>query len=87
MWDWFIKSNRWKHFVLAIPEGFIFTVLFAVGCGTGMEVKDCHYDPENKDKPIWRWSFKNWDWLDWLCTLLGGMVGQLLQVGLMLLIK
>ena len=79
MFDWLLQSNRWKHLVLAIPEGFLFTILFAAGCATGMEVKDCHYDPENANKPIYKWSFKHWDWLDWLCTVIGGAIGQALQ--------
>ena len=86
MCKWFIESNRWKHFVLSIPEGFLLTLLFAAGCGTGMEVKDCHYDPDNAGKPIWKWSWKHWDWLDWLCTFFGGLVGQLLQIGVILMI-
>ena len=80
MCKWFLESNRWKHFVLAIPEGLLFTIFFAAGCGTGMEVKDCHYDPENAGKPIYKWTFRRWDWLDWLCTFLGGVVGQVLQI-------
>ena len=86
MCKWSIESNRWKHFVLGIPEGFLLTLLFAAGCGTGMEVKDCHYDPDNAGKPIWKWSWKRWDWLDWICTFCGGLVGQLLQIGVILMI-
>lgn len=84
--SWFAESNRWKHFVCAIPEGFLFTVLFAVGCGTGMEIKDCHYDKDNANLPIYKWNFRNWDWLDWTATLLGGLVGQGLEILLYLLI-
>jgi len=72
--------------VLAIPEGLLLTIFFAAGCGTGMEVKDCHYDQDNANKPIYKWSFKNWDWLDWLCTFLGGLVGQALQILIIYLI-
>ena len=82
---WFLESNRWKHFVLAIPEGFLLTIFFAAGCGTGMEVKDCHYDPVNAGKPIYEWSFRAWDWLDWISTFLGGLVGQVLQILIILL--
>ena len=86
MCKWFIESNRWKHFVLAIPEGLLLTVLFAAGCGTGMEVKDCHYDPQNAGKPIYKWTFRRWDWLDWICTFLGGLVGQAIQILIIYLI-
>jgi len=84
--SWFTESNRWKHFVLAILAATFGTMLFATGCGTGMEFKDCHHDPENAGKPIWRWSWKNWDWLDWLATFLGGLVGQAIQLFVIYLI-
>ena len=86
MCKWFLGSNRWKHFVLGIPEGLFLTILFAAGCATGMEVKDCHYDPKNAGKPIYKWTFENWDWLDWACTVVGGFVGQALQAILIYLI-
>ena len=71
--SWFIDSNRWKHFLLAIPIGLIFTILCVLGCASGMEFKDkC-------------WGGK-WDWLDWTTTMLGGMVGQILQLGIIYLI-
>lgn len=44
-----------------------------------MEIKDCHYNSENANKPIYKWNFKNWDWLDWICTVIGGLIGQILQ--------
>ena len=80
--SWFTESNRWKHFVLAIPEGIV-SLWFALGCGTGMEVKDCHYDPDNANKPIYKWDFKKWDWLDWGCTAVGGLVGSLIKIGIL----
>lgn len=84
MCKWFKESNRWKHFVLGIPEGII-SFWFAAGCATGMEVKDCHYDKDNAGKPIYKWSFKNWDWLDWACTTVGGLIGYLIRLGLIAL--
>lgn len=80
--SWFTESNRWKHFVLGIPEGII-SFLFAAGTATGMEVKDCHYDPDNANKPIYKWSFKNWDWLDWGCTVSGGLVGSIIKIAIL----
>lgn len=65
--SWFTESNRWKHFVLAVPLGFIFTILCVLGCASGMEFKDR------------QWGGR-WDWLDWLATMLGGLVGQALQL-------
>ena len=51
----------------------VLTVLCAIGCAGGMEYKDAAYG--NK-----------WDWLDFLATVLGGLVGQAIQVGIILLI-
>ena len=62
---WLKESNRQKHFLYAIPIGFLFTVLCVLGIASGLEFKDKQYSNQ-------------WDWLDWLATMLGGMVGQLL---------
>lgn len=61
-----LKSNRPKHFIYAIPSAFLFTILFAAGLAVGMEFKDRAYGGK-------------WDWLDLIATLLGGLVGQILQ--------
>lgn len=67
MFKWLKVSNRNKHFKYAILPGFLFTILCVLGLASGMEFKDKQYG--NK-----------WDWLDWLATMLGGMVGQALQI-------
>lgn len=64
---WIKESNRWKHLLLAIPIGMVFTILCVLGVASGMEFKDKSYG--NK-----------WDWLDWTATIIGGTVGQLLQL-------
>ena len=66
------KSNRDKHFLYAIPIGLVFTILCVLGVASGLEFKDKQYGNQ-------------WDWLDWLATMLGGMVGQLLQIIIILL--
>lgn len=53
-----------------MPCALFFTILFVVGLASGMEFKDKQYG--NK----WDWL----DWLDWLATVLGGLVGQSLQI-------
>jgi len=60
--SWFTESNRWKHFLYAIPVGALLTVLCAIGLAFGMEFKD------------WQHGGK-FDWIDLLCTILGGLVG------------
>lgn len=66
---WFKESNRDRHFLYAIPCGLIGTELFVAGIATGMEFKDKLYG--NK-----------WDWIDWLMTMAGGLIGQAIQAGI-----
>ena len=65
--SWITESNRLKHFLYAVPIGFIFTILCVLGIATGMEFKDK------------QWGGK-FDWLDWLATMIGGSIGQVLQL-------
>lgn len=69
---WLTESNRQKHFLYAIPIGFLFTILCVLGVASGLEFKDKQYGNQ-------------WDWLDWSATMLGGLVGQLLQIIIILL--
>ena len=71
---WLKESNRQKHFLYAIPIGFLFTILCVLGIASGLEFKDKQYSNQ-------------WDWLDWLTTMLGGMVGQLLQILIILCLR
>ena len=64
---WLKESNRQKHFLYAIPIGFLFTILCVLGVASGLEFKDKQYGNQ-------------WDWLDWIATILGGLVGQLIQI-------
>ena len=64
---WLTESNRQKHFLYAIPIGFLFTILCVLGLASGLEFKDKQYGNQ-------------WDWLDWSATMLGGLVGQLIQI-------
>ena len=67
------ESNRNRHLLYAIPAAFIGTILFATGLAVGMEFKDK------------QWGGK-WDWLDLIATLIGGIIGQILQILLIVLI-
>lgn len=64
---WLTESNRQKHFLYAISIGLVFTILCVLGVASGMEFKDKEYGNQ-------------WDWLDWTATMLGGLVGQLIQI-------
>lgn len=70
---WLKESNRQKHLLYAIPIGFIFTILAVLGYAFGMEFKDQ------------QWGGK-FDWLDIAATLIGGVIGQILQAIVLLLL-
>lgn len=67
LWRWISESNRLKHLLYAIPIGLVFTILCVLGVASGMEFKDM------------QWGGK-WDWFDWISTMLGGVMGQALQI-------
>lgn len=60
--DWWKESNRWKHLVYAIPCGAVLGWEFTVGLAVGMEFKDK------------LWGGKP-DFIDYLLTCLGGLIG------------
>lgn len=64
---WLTESNRLKHFLYAILCGYIGTIMLVIGLAAGMELKDYLYGSK-------------WDWLDFIATVLGGLVGQILQI-------
>ena len=70
---WLKESNRLKHLLYAIPIGSIFTILTVLGCAFGMEFKDKQYG--NK-----------FDWLDIAATMIGGAIGQLIQILIILIV-
>lgn len=70
---WLKESNRQKHLLYAIPIGFLCTILAVLGCAFGMEFKDKQYGGE-------------FDWLNIAATMIGGAIGQILQVILIMLL-
>lgn len=66
-------SNRRKHFIGGVVCGACLTVLFAAGVASGMEWKD--------------WSSGGvFDWKDWWATVIGGIMGQAVQLGIIYLL-
>jgi hypothetical protein len=61
--EWWMASNRWKHFLFAIPLGAVCGAPFTTGVGLGMEVKDHLYGG-------------NADFVDFLLTAVGGAIGH-----------
>lgn len=64
--DSFLKSNRWKHFVICFIGALIFGLGFAIGSGLALEFKDKQYG--NK-----------FDIIDLLYSILGGVLAVLLK--------
>lgn len=62
---WFLESNRWKHFLYAIPAGAI-NFWLAIGLALGMEFKDAQHGGK-------------FDWVDATCTAVGGFIGAALS--------
>ncbi len=60
---WWKASNRWKHFLFAIPLGAVCGAPFATGVGLGMEVKDHLYGGKA-------------DFVDFALTAVGGLIGH-----------
>lgn len=69
LFGWFLESNRWKHFLYAIPAGAI-NFWLAIGLALGMEFKDAQHGGE-------------FDWVDATCTAVGGFAGAALSWGLL----
>ena len=61
--QWWKASNRWKHFLFAIPLGAVCGAPFTTGVGLGMEVKDHLYGGKA-------------DFVDFLLTAVGGVIGH-----------
>ena len=60
--SWFTESNRWKHFLYAIPIGMFIPGFCVLGLAFGMEFKDKQHGGK-------------FDWVDLFATLLGGLLG------------
>lgn len=67
LFKWLKESNRPKHLLYAILVGTVFTILCVLGLASGMEYKD-------------KLKGGKWDWLDWIATMIGGVIGQGLQL-------
>ena len=74
--QWWKASNRWKHFLFAIPLGAVCGAHFTTGVGLGMEIKDHLYGGKA-------------DFVDFNLTAAGGVIGHgvMLVAGLNYLIR
>lgn len=69
--SWILESNRTKHLLYAIPIGAVLTILAVIGCAFGLEFKDKEHGGK-------------FDWFDLLATLIGGLIGQTIQILILL---
>ena len=68
---WLKESNRWKHLVggvlLGIASDNVYcAALVGVSVSSALEFKDMS------------WGGK-WDWLDWVCTVVGTAIGYIIH--------
>ena len=71
--SWLKESNRLEHLRYGYITACYLSVLFATGCAVGMEFKD------------WQYGGK-FDLLDIAATILGGILGQIMQTGWIILL-
>lgn len=69
IFSFFAASNRYKHliggFIVAALAGSLYAAIYAAAVAAScLELKDPLYG-------------NSWDWIDWLCTLLGGIVAAI----------
>lgn len=69
--NWLLESNRWKHLCGGFVLGVFLTVLCSLGCAGGMEYKDK------------AWGGR-WDWVDFALTVAGGLLGQAVQLAIVI---
>lgn len=70
---WLKESNRPLHLKYGIPTALFGTIVFTAGVAVGMEFKD------------WQNGGK-FDWLDIAATMIGGLIGQILQLCIIFII-
>ena len=69
----FTDNTRWQHFWVGVQTAAVFTVLCTLGAMTAAEYKD-------------RAHGGLWDWKDWWCGMIGGVCGQVVQAGIIILV-
>jgi hypothetical protein len=63
---WIVESDRLKHIKYGFYAGLCGTVFAAIGAGLAAEYKDKQYS-------------NIFDWLDVTATVIGGILGQIIQ--------
>lgn len=69
----FEDNTRFQHFWVGIQTAAVFTILCTLGAMTAAEYKDEAHNGK-------------WDWKYWTCGMIGGIIGQAIQIGIIILI-
>lgn len=74
-------SHRGLHLVCGLAVGLLFGLGAALVAAGALEFKDCQYDRWNAQYgvKVWKWRWKSWDWVDFACTVAGGLLGSLVR--------
>lgn len=83
---WLTTSNRGKHLLGIFIVSLFGTALMGIGCIATMEFKDCQHDRVNSGKPIHRWNWRCWDWLDCLAGAIGCILATAIHAVIILII-
>lgn len=67
------EQNRWKHALISLIGSLFLTIGFAVGANFATEYKDKSYG-------------QKWDWKDIGFGMLGGLLGQIIQIILIIIL-
>jgi hypothetical protein len=77
------QSHRSHHLVGGFLVGLFFGFGAVVCVAGALEFKDVQHDgwnqPEWAGKNPLKWRWKSWDWVDFACTVAGGLVGSVLR--------
>ena len=75
------QSHRSHHVAGGFLLGLFFGFLTVAVAACTLEFKDCQYDRWNAQYGVkrWKWRWKSWDWVDFFCTVAGGLLGGVLR--------
>lgn len=77
-----VQSHRGAHLIVGILGGLFVSFWLSVGFAVGMEMKEVQADRENTGRFWWKpWGlcWRKWDWIDFACTVAGGLLGSVLR--------
>lgn len=83
--SWIKESNRPWNLKIGFWSAFFGTIIAAIEVAIALEGKDCQKDEYNQGVSPWYWNWRNWDWLDFWATIIGGIGGQITQLAIIYL--